>query len=172
MRQVPGWAPGRGSGIKTSYFGPGSWPPGGREPGLFLPTPPGCCSPGRLRYPEHPRLSQRHRIRSGLPGGWAEMGVGSVLCPPDSLACLPHSLYPGLCSQVRHSQSCLWGVGGVKGLGTLWRASQARGPKRRAVLPTPAKLPLLSPSLSFGKLGNLSGIQQALTKWPSHYWVF
>lgn len=84
------WAPGRGGGIKTSYFGPGARPPGG-QPGLFLPTPPGRCSPGRPRYPAHPRLSQRHRIRSGLPGGWAEMVVGSVLCPPDSLARLPHS---------------------------------------------------------------------------------
>lgn len=84
------WAPGRGGGIKTSYFGPGARPPGG-QPGLFLPTPPGRCSPGRPLYSAHPRLSQSHRIRSGLPGGWAEMVVGSVMCPPDSLARLPHS---------------------------------------------------------------------------------
>lgn len=83
------WAPSRNGGIKMSYFGPGARPLGG-QPGLFVPAPSGCCSPGRPHYPGHPRLSQRPRIRPGLPGGWAqgpvEMGVGSVLCPPDSLA--------------------------------------------------------------------------------------
>lgn len=38
-----------------------------------------------------------HKIRPVLSGGWAEKGVGSVFCP-DSLARLPHSLYPGICS--------------------------------------------------------------------------
>lgn len=54
-----------------SYFGPAARPLGG-QPGLFVPAPSGRCSPGRPRYPAHPRLSQRPRIRPGLSGGWAQ----------------------------------------------------------------------------------------------------
>lgn len=75
LRQVPGPGSRPGGGIKTSYFGPGAWPPG-VQPGLS-PTVPGRCSPGRPRYSAHPSLSQRHRIRPSLPG----TGLMENVCP-------------------------------------------------------------------------------------------
>lgn len=88
------WAPGQVAGSKQAISGQARAPPG-----ASLDSCPRSLAAAHLADPAtlHPRLSQRHRIRPGLPGTGL-MEIESVLCPSDSLAGPPHSLYPRLCS--------------------------------------------------------------------------